>query len=144
MAASATAGKALAGTGQHAEHSGKSRDENPYNPRTYEAMPTRAFGKTGFKVGILSLGGQATLEQTGTEEASEKIINRALDLGVNYIDTAAGYGRGQQCCLLLGAADNPMDISHRKAETVVVKGIGQAESLGGKFTVRSDANALAE
>jgi len=45
-------------------------------------------------VGILSLGGQATLEREGTEEESEAIINRALDLGVNYIDTAAAYGRG--------------------------------------------------
>jgi hypothetical protein len=58
-------------------------------------MPTRSFGKTGFKVGILSLGGQATIEMQGTEEESEKIINRAIDLGVNYIDTAASYGRGQ-------------------------------------------------
>jgi hypothetical protein len=58
-------------------------------------MPTNTFGKTGFKVGILSLGGQATLEADGTEEQSEKIINRALDLGVNYIDTAASYGRGR-------------------------------------------------
>jgi hypothetical protein len=57
-------------------------------------MPTRSFGKTGYKVGVLSLGGQATLEMKGTEEESEKIINRAIDLGVNYIDTAASYGGG--------------------------------------------------
>jgi len=57
-------------------------------------MPTHSFGKTGFKVGVLSLGGQATLEQKGKEEQSEKIINRAIDLGVNYIDTAASYGGG--------------------------------------------------
>ena len=41
-----------------------------------------------------SLGGQATLEMEGTEDISEKMINRAIDLGVNYIDTAASYGRG--------------------------------------------------
>ena len=57
-------------------------------------MPTRSFGKTGYKVGVLSLGGQATLEIKGREEESEKIINRAIDLGINYIDTAASYGRG--------------------------------------------------
>ena len=73
----------------------KKKNENPFNKRTYNAMPTNSFGKTGFKVGILSLGGQATIEMQGTEEESEKIINRALDLGVNYIDTAASYGRGQ-------------------------------------------------
>ena len=73
----------------------KKNKENPFNERTYGAMPTKSFGKTGFKVGILSLGGQATIEDQGTEEESERIINRALDLGVNYIDTAAAYGRGQ-------------------------------------------------
>ncbi len=59
------------------------------------AMPTRPLGRTGHLVAIFSLGGQATLEQSGTAEESEGIINRALDLGVNYIDTAAAYGRGQ-------------------------------------------------
>lgn len=72
----------------------KTSHDNPFNKRTYNAMPTRSLGKTGFKVGILSLGGQATLELPGTEEESERIIHRALDLGVNYIDTAAAYGRG--------------------------------------------------
>jgi predicted aldo/keto reductase-like oxidoreductase len=66
----------------------------PFNPRTFDAMPTRSFGKTGYKTGILSLGGQATLEIAGMEEESEKIIHRAIDLGINYIDTAASYGRG--------------------------------------------------
>jgi aryl-alcohol dehydrogenase-like predicted oxidoreductase len=66
----------------------------PFNPRTFSAMPTRSFGKTGYKTGILSLGGQATLEIAGREEESEKIIHRAIDLGINYIDTAASYGRG--------------------------------------------------
>jgi len=68
--------------------------EHPFNPRTFGAMPTNALGKTGYKVGILSLGGQAAIETAGKEDLSEKIINRALDLGINYIDTAASYGRG--------------------------------------------------
>ena len=72
----------------------KGKDEHPFNPRTYSAMPTNTFGKTGYKVGILSLGGQATLETAGMDELSEKIINRAIDLGINYIDTAASYGGG--------------------------------------------------
>lgn len=72
----------------------KKNNEDPFNPVTYNAMPTRSFGKTGYKVGVLSLGGQATLEIKGREEESEKIINRAIDLGINYIDTAASYGGG--------------------------------------------------
>ncbi|MFI5174397.1 MAG: aldo/keto reductase [Terriglobia bacterium] len=57
-------------------------------------MPTRLLGKTGYSVCLFNLGGQSTLEQPGTEEASLAIINRAIDLGVNYLDTAAAYGNG--------------------------------------------------
>jgi aryl-alcohol dehydrogenase-like predicted oxidoreductase len=56
-------------------------------------MPLRPLGRTGHMVGIYSLGGQATLETPGKEELAFKIINRAIDLGINYIDTAASYGR---------------------------------------------------
>ena len=66
----------------------------PFNHRTFASMPTNALGKTGYKVGVFSLGGQATIEIKGMEKESEKIINRAIDLGVNYIDTAASYGKG--------------------------------------------------
>ena len=58
-------------------------------------MAERPFGKTGHRVRHFSLGGQATLEKPGTHDESIAIINRAIDLGVNYIDTAAAYGRGQ-------------------------------------------------
>jgi aryl-alcohol dehydrogenase-like predicted oxidoreductase len=56
-------------------------------------LPLRPLGRTGHMVGIYSLGGQATLETIGKEELSVQIINRAIDLGINYIDTAAAYGR---------------------------------------------------
>jgi len=56
-------------------------------------MPLRPLGKTGRMVGIYSLGGQAAIETPGKEELAVQIINRAIDLGINYIDTAAAYGR---------------------------------------------------
>jgi len=55
-------------------------------------MPTRNLGKTGYKVGIFSLGGQAALEKANNFEIAVPIIERALDLGVNYIDTSSIYG----------------------------------------------------
>src|SRR5258708_34432809 len=64
----------------------------PANPRTMAAMPTRNLGKTGYKVGIFSLGGQAALEKPNNFDAAVAIIERALDLGVNYIDTSSIYG----------------------------------------------------
>jgi len=64
----------------------------PSNPATPHAMPTRNLGKTGYKVGIFSLGGQAALERANNEAAAVPIIEKALDLGVNYIDTSSIYG----------------------------------------------------
>jgi predicted aldo/keto reductase-like oxidoreductase len=64
----------------------------PENPRTAGAMPTRNLGKTGHRVGIFSLGGQASIEQPDNEAVAVPLIERALDLGVNYIDTSARYG----------------------------------------------------
>ena len=56
-------------------------------------MPERPLGRTGHRVRIFSLGGQATIEKPGTRDESVAIVNRAIDLGVNYVDTAAAYGR---------------------------------------------------
>jgi uncharacterized protein len=64
----------------------------PANAATPAAMPTRNLGKTGYRVGLFSLGGQAAVEQPNNEDAAVAIVERALDLGVNYIDTAAAYG----------------------------------------------------
>jgi len=58
-------------------------------------MPKRPLGRTGWNASIYSLGGQATLDQQGRSEEAIAIIHRALDLGVNYIDTAQLYGGGR-------------------------------------------------
>jgi len=57
-------------------------------------MPLRPLGKMGYNAKIFSLGGQATLEEAGRDGEADAIINRAIDLGVNYIDTARVYGKG--------------------------------------------------
>jgi aryl-alcohol dehydrogenase-like predicted oxidoreductase len=68
----------------------------PANPATSNAMPTRNLGKTGYRVGIFSLGGQAAVEKPNNDEIAVPIVERALDLGVNYVDTAAQYGGPQR------------------------------------------------
>ncbi len=62
--------------------------------QTTQKMPTRQLGKTGYNVCLFSLGGQAVLEQTGNDSHTGNIINAAIDLGVNYIDTSNYYGGG--------------------------------------------------
>jgi hypothetical protein len=64
----------------------------PANSKTLASMPTRNLGKTGYKVGIFSLGGQAALERPNNFDAAVPIIERALDLGINYLDTSSIYG----------------------------------------------------
>jgi len=70
---------------------GPSRSAGAMSPPL--ALPTRPLGRTGHHPFIFSLGGQASLEQPDKHDVSIAIINRAIDLGVNYIDTAAAYGR---------------------------------------------------
>ena len=64
----------------------------PANETTANAMPTRNLGKTGFRTGIFSLGGQSALERANNDAIAVPLIERALDLGVNYVDTSSIYG----------------------------------------------------
>ena len=64
----------------------------PQNPTATLPMPVRNLGRTGYKVGIFSLGGQAALEHPDNDAVAVPIVERALDLGINYIDTSSIYG----------------------------------------------------
>jgi uncharacterized protein len=64
----------------------ESPDHTPAPPPLQ--MPTRTFGKTGVKVPILALGGIFDIS------ANQLVLQRALDLGVTYWDTANGYSNG--------------------------------------------------
>ncbi len=56
-------------------------------------MQYRALGGTGIKVSPYALGGLSFVTQMGnTESDSVRIIHKALDAGINLIDTADGYG----------------------------------------------------
>ena len=55
-------------------------------------MPQRVLGKTGLVVSAFGLGGQALLEIEGHQRDTCLLINKAIDLGVTYFDTAAIYG----------------------------------------------------
>jgi len=86
-------GAAAAGLMGHAA-SGQTAGATPAteNPTAASPMPVRNLGRTGYKVGVFSLGGQAALERGHNEAVAVPIVERALDLGVNYIDTSSIYG----------------------------------------------------
>jgi len=57
-------------------------------------MEYRNFGRTGMKVSPLCLGCWNFGERTSPED-SYAIVDRALDAGLNFLDTANVYGRGR-------------------------------------------------
>jgi aryl-alcohol dehydrogenase-like predicted oxidoreductase len=62
-----------------------------------EAMETRTLGRTGLKVSALGFGCGAVggLMVRGNPADQERAVVRALELGINYFDTAAMYGNGE-------------------------------------------------
>jgi len=59
-------------------------------------MEERPFGKTGVKFPIFSFGAQRIVDGHGCSESQAvKIMNRALDRGIRYFDTAWVYSGGQ-------------------------------------------------
>src|ERR1700731_3957986 len=59
-------------------------------------MERRTFGNTELKVSIIGLGCYGMSGAYGPADDAESIatIRRALDLGVNLLDTSASYGKG--------------------------------------------------
>jgi len=58
-------------------------------------LPTRVLGKTGYKTTLFGLGGEGVLRTYGRYKEATRVIERALDLGVNYFDTAPAYSNSQ-------------------------------------------------
>ncbi len=60
-------------------------------------METRTLGRTGLKVSVLGFGCGAVggLMVRGSPADQERAVARAIELGVNYFDTAAMYGNGE-------------------------------------------------
>ena len=58
-------------------------------------LPTRPFGKSGMTVSILGFGSGSRFLMYRDEDKALEALNRAIDLGVTYIDTAHAYGDGK-------------------------------------------------
>jgi aryl-alcohol dehydrogenase-like predicted oxidoreductase len=54
-------------------------------------MPKRLLGKTDREVTILGLGGEGVLRSFGRDREAYALINRALDLGISYCESARAY-----------------------------------------------------
>ena len=59
-----------------------------------EQLPTRRLGRTGIDVSYPALGCGA-LNAAGSDADAVKIVHRAIEHGINYLDTAPLYGVGE-------------------------------------------------
>ena len=60
-------------------------------------MEKRKLGRTGLEVSLLGFGCGAVggLMVKGAAADQERAVARALELGINYFDTASMYGNGE-------------------------------------------------
>ena len=82
------------------------------------AIEYRALGKTGLRVSTLGFGGSEIGYQAVAQKAVDKILNTALDAGINVIDTAECYADSEA---LIGKA-----IARRRAEVILMTKCGHA------------------
>lgn len=93
----AVAGGIIGGAALQQNLMSASKDQPPATanqPQSTAAMPERVLGNTGVSVPIFGLGGagQTPLSWDNRERDAVAIIQRALELGIRYFDTAASYG----------------------------------------------------
>jgi len=65
-------------------------------------MKKRILGRTGKELSIIGFGGILVMDETAKE--SERLVNKAIERGINYFDVAPNYGNAQQ---MLGPALKP-------------------------------------
>lgn len=58
---------------------------------TPQALPRRPLGQTGYAATLFGLGGEGVLRTYGRTAEAVQVIQRALEQGVNYCDTAPAY-----------------------------------------------------
>ena len=61
-----------------------------------QRMELRRFGKTGLNTTVFTLGGMRFLPPRVSDEQMLAVVRRALELGINHIETARGYGQSEE------------------------------------------------
>ena len=64
-------------------------------PTLVDPLRSRTLGRTGAKVSILAFGCGSRFLMYQDEDKALAALNRAIDLGITYLDTAYAYGDGK-------------------------------------------------
>src|SRR5438874_9900512 len=90
---------------------------------------SRALGRNGPRVFPIGLGcmGMSEFYGPSNDDESIKLIHRAIDMGVNFLDTADVYGNGKNE-ELVGKA-----ISDRRSKVVLCTKFANIRSAEGEF-----------
>ncbi|MBZ5651713.1 MAG: aldo/keto reductase [Acidobacteriia bacterium] len=64
-------------------------------PAVVGPLPSRTLGRTGATVSILAFGCGSRFLMYQDEDKALAALNRAIDLGISYLDTAYAYGDGE-------------------------------------------------
>jgi aryl-alcohol dehydrogenase-like predicted oxidoreductase len=99
------------------------------SPASPNPFPQRNLGRTGLRVSALGLGCMGMSEFYGSTDEAESIatLHRALDLGVNFLDTADVYGNGRNE-ELIGRA-----LKDRRHELILATKFGHVRDKEGRW-----------
>jgi aryl-alcohol dehydrogenase-like predicted oxidoreductase len=94
-----------------------------------QQIPRRTLGRDGLEVSALGLGCMGMSEFYGPADHATNlaVLNHALDIGVNFLDTADIYGIGRNEQLLAEV------LRTRRAETIVATKFGNRRGPFGEF-----------